>query len=106
MFASAGDFNIDLLLVGLCSARKLAGNDTLVLDEGLGREAILELVQKHITTAKAFQTIACLCAPALGHAMEPLLVAELRAWSGRNKDATVKSFLSKLFTEIPNNMPR
>lgn len=98
--------NIDLLHGGLCSLKNIDDADTYVLDEELGKDALLDLAQDYCQVAKNFAKVALLCRPAAGHAMEPLLVAELRAWSSGNDGATVSSFLFQLFDgPLPPNMP-
>jgi hypothetical protein len=106
---SAG-FDIDLLHVGLCSVRRVAGardgvKESFILDEELGRQAILNVAIRRRSILKSFAGVCDLCKPASDHAMEPLLVAELRDWSEKNPSATVKEFLSQLFDELPEDMP-
>mmetsp|Transcript_22578 Transcript_22578/g.49272 ORF Transcript_22578/g.49272 Transcript_22578/m.49272 type:complete len:823 (-) Transcript_22578:68-2536(-) len=99
------EFDVDLLHCGLCSLKEIDDQATYQLNEELGKEAILDLAQEQGRFAKNFSKVAQLCRPAGGHAMEPLLVVELRAWSQREDGATVMAFLSQLFDDLPDNMP-
>ena len=101
----ASGFNIDLLEKGLCSLKQMNDGDHFVLDEEFGKDAIMDLALDNKCIADIFKKIAQLCRPCTSNAMEPLLVAEMRAWSLRNEDATVETFLSQLFDVLPNNMP-
>ena len=86
---------VDLLHIGLCSVRMETGrDDEFVLDESLGREAILAVAQKNEFLTESFIKVTSLCRPAGGRAMEPLIVAELHAWSRCHPTATVQTFLS------------
>ena len=79
--------------------------DNFVVDEELGKGAVLDLALDNQCIAKNFRRVAQLCWSAARDVMEPLLVAEMRAWSLRNKGATVKPFLSQLFDSLPSTMP-
>eukprot|EP00978_Attheya_sp_CCMP212_P012610 scaffold31531_cov35-Attheya_sp.AAC.3 len=101
-------FNVDLVNIGLCSIEQSGvGGDSYVLSEELGRQAILEVAQDFCVTEESFSRVLALNKLGAGHAMEPLLVAELAMWCRRNEDATVKDFISALFDDIdlPSNLP-
>ena len=86
---------VDLLHVGLCSVRMVPGNeDEFVLDENLGRDAVLQVAQGEEFITTTFAKATELCKSSGGHAMEPLIVAELHDWSNRNPQKTVRDFLS------------
>eukprot|EP00978_Attheya_sp_CCMP212_P028158 scaffold96531_cov91-Attheya_sp.AAC.1 len=76
---SSSNFDIDLLHIGLCSVQKLDDENLYILDEELGRQAILDVAQEMGVVASRFQSVLHLCRQAGGHAIEPLLIAELRA---------------------------
>jgi len=97
---------VDLLHIGLCSVRAVAKCDEFVLDEYLGREAVLAVAQKKEFMTHSFETMTKLCRPAGGHAMEPLVVSELYAWSERNPKATVLAFLSGVCGKLPEGLPQ
>jgi hypothetical protein len=104
----ADRFDIDLLHVGLCSIEKSSVvGDSYVLSEELGRQAILEIAQDENLVGRGFSRVVRLCTLAAGHAMEPLLVAELAAWYSRHNSPTVKQFISALFDDddLPSNLP-
>jgi hypothetical protein len=104
----ADRFDIDLLHVGLCSIEKSSVvGDSYVLSEELGRQAIRESAQDENLVGRGFSRVVRLCTPAAGHAMEPLLVAELAAWYSRHNSPTVKQFISALFDDddLPSNLP-
>lgn len=104
-------FGKDLLHSGLCSIRKLTGkDDEFVLDEELARRAILDIAQENSFATKTFQEVSSFCAPATGHAMEPLIVAELRHWCIRKskslgRPVLVNDFLSAACKKLPSNLP-
>lgn len=92
------DSNIDLIDDGICSLRKVGNKNTYLLDEELGRQAILDLAHDNAFFCSKFEEICKLCKPAGGHAMEPLLAAELRYWCTQQKNPTVQTFLEALFS--------
>eukprot|EP00978_Attheya_sp_CCMP212_P045362 scaffold343392_cov47-Attheya_sp.AAC.2 len=102
----SGSFDKDLLHVGLCNVEKssLVG-DAYVLSEELGKEAILAVAQDASVVGDSFARVLQLCATAAGHAMEPLIVAELAMWSQSNKGATVYDFIYMLFDDLPADLP-
>eukprot|EP00797_Seminavis_robusta_P010507 Sro177_g077870.2 (263) ;mRNA; f:78647-79435 len=103
---SSKRIDIDLLHVGLCSVRRLQGNhNEFVLDEKLGREAILAIAQDEAFASDLFGKVLDFCLPAKGQAMEPPIAAELRNWCQQKKKATVKDFISKCFPTLPSDMP-
>jgi hypothetical protein len=102
---SSSKFKTDLLHVGLCSVKKIDDENLYILDEELGRQAILDFAEKTYVVEEKFASVLRLCRPAAGHAMEPLLIAELRAWCKRNEDATVFQFISSLFSKLPTDLP-
>ena len=104
---SSKRIKVDLLHIGLCSVRTVAGQvDEFVLDESLGREAVLAVAQKNEFMTNSFEKVVSLCRPAGGHAMEPLIVAELYAWSKCHPTATVLAFLfAACGGELPEGLP-
>jgi hypothetical protein len=104
---SSKRIKVDLLHIGLCSVRMVAGRgDEFVLDELLGREAVLAVAQKNEFMTNSFEKVTSLCRPAGGHAMEPLIVAELYDWSKRHPRATVLAFLSAACGgKLPEGLP-
>ena len=102
---AAEKINKDMLHVGLCSVRTVPGRkNEFVLDEELGRQAILSIAQSGEFVTNLFTKSVVLCREAGGHAMEPLIVAELQHWCETNSEATVREFLST-FQALPVNMP-
>lgn len=93
------DTNIDLIHDGICSVRKVGNKNTYLLDEELGRQAILDLAHDNDFFCNKFEEVCKLCKTAGGHAMEPLLAAELRYWCTQQKDPTVQTFLEALFSK-------
>ena len=106
---AVGEFDEDLLNVGLCSVKKV--DRGFILDEELGKQAILKVAAANDAFVTAFENVACFCdgSSAPSSAMEPLLVGELFSWCSReeNKNATVKDFLDQMFTtdELPPDLP-
>lgn len=109
------NIDIDLLDIGLCSVRvehferdaKLSEKTVYVLDEELGREAILEVAREYNFPKTSFGTTVQLSQEGKGHAVEPVLVAELARWSREHPCATVRLFLETLFQKdkLPQNLP-
>ena len=104
-------FEKDLLHTGLCSIRMLTGRDSeFVLDEELGRRAILEIAQQNAFATETFEKVSSFCGAAAGHAMEPLIVAELHNWCIQKKEklgrpVLVKDFLSDAIKKLPSDLP-
>jgi len=101
--------NIDLLDIGLCSIRAEGAESrkvVYVLDEELAKRAILQVARKYEFSNKAFATGLQLSLETKGHAMEPVLVAELARWSqDQSGCATVRKFLETLFGDLPQDLP-
>ena len=91
---------VDLLNIGLCSVRAVpypgedAENTEFILDEELGRNAVLNIAQDRNFMTESFQTAASLCRINASNSLEPLIVAELHNWSVLNPNRTVKDFLT------------
>mmetsp|Transcript_5071 Transcript_5071/g.12834 ORF Transcript_5071/g.12834 Transcript_5071/m.12834 type:complete len:480 (-) Transcript_5071:1834-3273(-) len=100
---------IDLLRTGLCSVRDVSmdvDNAQFLLDEDLGREAVISIAQDDSFVTNNFDKATRLCRTNAGNTLEPLIVAELHAWSVRNKNGTVKDFISAAFAGgIPTDLP-
>ena len=100
---------VDLLNIGLCSVRVLGNQgDEFVLDEALGRDAIVQVAHEEGYFSKSLDTAARLCQSksAVGYAMEPLIVAELCGWCVGQPNSTVREFLSAACeAPLPENLP-
>lgn len=102
---------VDLLNIGLCSVRMVNNQgDEFVLDEELGRDAILQVAHEEGYYSESLERVLRLCQsrPAVGAAMEPLIVAELRGWCENHPNSTVRDFLSAACegeAALPHDLP-
>ena len=102
------NIDVDLLDIGLCSVRVEgeSSEKVYVLDEELGKRAILEVAKRYDYSNTSFAKALQLSPETKSHAMEPVLVAELARWSQEHSgSATVRKFLETLFDDLPQNLP-
>ena len=103
------NIDIDLLDIGLCSVRVegKGANKVYILDEELGKSAILRVARLFDFSNSSFAKALQLSPETKSHAMEPVVVAELARWSEEHSgSATVREFLEALFAVLPNDLPK
>ena len=104
------EFNVDLLDIGICSVQQLSlpkERTIYILDEELGRQAILEAAHTFNYVNTTLGLALSLSKSSKGHLIEPVIVTELSRWCENHKDGnetfpSVRTFLENLFDDLPD----